>query len=112
MIPAEYQLNIYEGSNFNRAMIAKDDTDNPIDFTGYAAQMHLRETVGATTFIDWSSYLTLGTTDGTISLSVPYSATESFPFTKGVYDLELTTATNERFKLIRGVVNVINEVTR
>lgn len=114
MIPADYQLTIYEGDDFNRSITFKDDNDDLVDLTGYSSQMHIRNKVEDTAFIDWTSFITLGGVLGTIDINVPAVSTNyaNWSYYEGVYDLELTSGAGAKFKLIRGTISVIREVTR
>lgn len=112
MIPADYEITIYEGDDFNRSMTFRDDIGNPVNLTGYTAGMHIRNAIADAAKVDWTSYITLGGATGVININVPSANNLAWAFLTGVYDLELYAPSGAKFKLLRGSIQVIQEVTR
>lgn len=65
------------------------ETGLPVDLTDCTARLQLRDKTDAL-ILDVSEYLTIDGPAGTVTLSVPASATEAFPVAKLQFDIELT----------------------
>ncbi len=118
MTAGKYDFIMEQGSVYDQVFLYTDDSDNPIDLTGYTAKMMLREDFDST-----SSYLTLDTDDGslvlggvngTITCDVDATVTGALDFETAVYDLELYPAGVEAnaFKVVYGTVTLRLEVTK
>lgn len=88
--------------------------NSPVDLTGYTARMKIKDKVGGTV-LD-----TLDTTNGkivvdpagkTITLKLDAATTAAYAWTRGVYELEMVSATGEVTTLLRGTITVTKEVT-
>ena len=87
-------------------------TSGPVDLTGYTANLQIRPFPLSTTIdYDASSNIVLGGTAGTITLTIPATATAGFTFWQGVYDLILTSSAGVVTRLLMGSVTVIPGVT-
>lgn len=87
-------------------------SSGPVDLTGYSAALQIRAFPLSTTILyDASGNLTLGGTAGTISLSIPASATTGFTWWQGAYDLILTSPAGVVTRLLQGSVTVTPGVT-
>ena len=82
----------------------------PVDLTGYTADMKVRLTVNSPTVLYEASTangaIVLGGTAGTIALTIPASATSTFTFVRGVYNLTLTSSAGIVTRLLQGSVIV------
>jgi hypothetical protein len=79
----------------------------PVDLTGYTATMQIRAAPQAATVLyDASGDIVLGGTTGTITLTIPASATTDFTWWNGVYDLLLTDGSGNATRLLQGSVTV------
>lgn len=82
--------------------------NGPINITGYTAALQIRPYQLSTTILyDASSNITINGPLGQISLSIPASATETFTWWNGVYDLLLTSPDGSySVRLAQGKVQV------
>lgn len=84
----------------------------PIDLTGYTANLQFRANpLSSTILYDASVDLVLGGTAGTITLTIPASATALFTWWQAVYDLILTDSSGNVTRLLEGKVTVSPGVT-
>lgn len=81
-------------------------TITPVDLVGYTATLQIRQFVSGPLVVDLSSYIVLGGTAGTITLTVPSSVTAGFTWWNGVYDLLLTSSSGIATRLLQGSVTV------
>lgn len=86
-----------------------------VDLTGFTARMSIRDRAGAVVLHDMSTTdgsIVLDPLTGYIQLVIPESATKTFEWKRGMYDLELVDADGRVFKVISGDVTVDKEYTK
>lgn len=116
MTAGTYDIEIEIGVTFQLNIVWKDPDGNPIDNTGYDARMQVRHKYTSETalleFTTTNSRITLGGTDGRIS--VKGAAILSDPITEkyGVYDLEMIAPNGDVYRVLQGVVTFSPQVTR
>ena len=115
MTAGAYDFIIEQGSTFTRTITWKDANGNLIDLSSYTARMHLRRSadepktvIGLTTE---NGRISLGGSDGTVSLLISATDTEALDAITGVYDLEMVNGAVVT-KIIAGAFTVRKEVTR
>lgn len=87
-------------------------TAGPVDLTGYTAALQIRPFPLSTTILfDASADIVLGTTNGTITLTIAATDTATFTWWNGVYDLLLTDSSGVVTRLLQGSVTVTPGVT-
>lgn len=113
---AKYDIVCDQGATFSRELAWLDDSSNPVNLTGYTARMQVRETVESSSALlsltTENSRISLGGTNGKITLLV--SATDTAAVVAGhyVYDLEVVSGLGTVTRLIQGCFTVDAEVTR
>lgn len=87
--------------------------NTPVDLTGFAGRMEIKDKVGGTVLASTDDILviTVDNTAKTITLSITATDTAAISWMKGVYDLEMVSATGEVTSLLSGKVSVSKEVT-
>ena len=109
-LPGTYNLTIYQGQTYTQIIVwtagpglagaypnqtpPVGSTPIPVDLTGYTATMQFRpyQNPNAPLYYDASGDIILGGIAGTISLSIPSSATEDFTWFNAYYDFFSTRA--------------------
>lgn len=111
-----YDFYIEQGATFNQPLVWKDSSGTAVNVTGYTARMQIRKTVDATTVIltltTENGRITVGTSNGLITLLVSAADTAALTSFCGVYDLEVISPTGVVTRLLEGQVEVSKEVTR
>jgi hypothetical protein len=123
-LPGTYNLVIYQGQTYIQIIVwtagpglagafpnqtpAVGSTPIPVDLTGYTATMQIRaaQLLIAPLLYDASGDIILGGTSGTITLSIPSTATEDFTWFSGFYDLFLTSSQGIETPLLAGTVTI------
>lgn len=93
--------------------------NTPVDLTGYTARMAVKDKIGGTVLASTdvaaaplnTITVALNTTLNTITIGISATSTAAFSWTKGVYELELVSATGVVTSVIAGNVVVTKEVT-
>ena len=114
MTAAVYTFAIEQGADYDKPLVWRDSTGNPVNLTGYTARMQLRPSVSSdTVLLDLTTEnggITLGGATGEITLHFTESNTS--PLVKGgVYDLEMIIGGKVK-RLVQGSITVSREVTR
>lgn len=114
MTAAVYTFAIEQGTDYDKTLIWRDNTGNPVNLTGYTARMQLRPSVSSeTVLLDLTTEnggITLGGATGEITLHFTESNTS--PVVKGgVFDLEMIIGGKVK-RLVQGSITVSREVTR
>ena len=88
--------------------------DTPVDLTGYTARMSIKDKIGGAVLHSLTTEnggITIDTAAKTILLSIPAATTEDFTWSRGVYDLEMVSATGKVTRIISGRIVLSREVT-
>lgn len=109
-------IKIKKGSTYEHTFTYVDSAGAAKNVTGYSARMQIRGTIDDSSYIYQAlsgGDITVGTTDGKITLSIPAATTAAWTFASGVYDIELVSPGGKVIPLV-GVsrVTVTPEVTR
>lgn len=90
--------------------------NEPVPLVGYSARMQIRESVDSETVIYEASSSTgqivLNSNLGTITITIPASATTLFTFTTAVYAVELFDTNGKVIPFLVGNLTLVPEVTR
>lgn len=115
----EYNLEINQGSEWERTLILKDSTGAVINLTGYTAKMQIRALKDKNSQL----YDTLSTAvgnlrivitalEGKLVLKIPSTVSDNYTFIKGYYDLEIVTSTGLVTRILEGNVSINKNVTK
>ena len=113
-----YNITADQGSTFSRTIVWKDPAKKPILMHGYTARMKVRKSNSDPTVVleltTENGGISLGETDGTITILASDETMRDIPSDKYVYDLELAgpDANIYVYKLLYGNFVVRAEVTR
>jgi hypothetical protein len=119
MSAASVDLSVEQGAYWDQQLVWKDANGDPVDLTGYTADMQVRENILSPTVIveltTENDKITLGGALGTIDLVLTAAETAALGGDGShswVYDLQLNPADDEKVVLARGRFNVVGAVTR
>jgi len=108
---------IEQGATFSKVLTLKDSAGTVINLTGYAAgEMDLRTDHNASsaflTLTTGNSRMALGGSAGTVTLTISASDSSALDVQDGVYDLELTDASSNIFRILEGTFQVRPQVSK
>ena len=113
---AEYNFKVNQGADLTVPFLLIDDSGKGIDLTGYTAAMQVRIRVYSTEAVDTltseNGRLVIDASEGRITAKFPHEITETYPAQTLVYDIEITSAENEKTRILQGKIIVSAEVTR
>ena len=108
-------IELEQGTTFDRTITYRDSASNPIDLTGYTARMKIKEYASDTSplleLTTENSKIVLGGAAGTIRLIITDTETASFTFDEALYDLELIDGSSNVSRLLKGKIILLEEVT-
>lgn len=111
-----YNITIEQGATFRLSLVWKDGAGSPVNLTGYTARMQVRRSYPDTStqlnLTTENGGITLGGAAGTIEVVGDATKTDDIAAAKGVYDLELVSASGVVTRLVEGKVTIKPEVTR
>jgi hypothetical protein len=114
MAAGEYSFTIECGTDWTLTLTHKDSSGNAIDNSSYSANMDIKSAVGGSLIENLSSSggeITLGGSNGRITLSLTDVETSAISAGRYVYDLELTDGGGLIERLIEGNVTFKGQVT-
>lgn len=105
----KYDISVKCGADFEMDCIYAEDDETPIDMSGWVIESQLREFPEARDYFTF----TASADESGIHLFMPYTDTLKIPYTRGVYDIFMTSPDNAtRVKLISGRAFVEPRSTR
>jgi len=108
---------IEQGATFSHTLTLKDSSSSVVNLTGYTgAEMDLRADPEASssliTLTTGNGRIALGASAGTVTLTISASDTGSLTATEGVYDLEITDASSNVFRILEGTFTIRRGISR
>lgn len=108
-------ITIAQGTDGGLRWLVEDSNGDPYVFSGWTVAAQIRDSAGDSTILHTFS-TALGTasagSDGYVTITWTHAATSAWTFTRGVYDIELTSGAGNVSRLDGGRVTVTREVTR
>lgn len=115
MSAAVHNFDIEQGTSLVKQIVWKDSNGSPINLTGYTARMQVRPNVDSEVLLELSTTngrIVITPLTGTITLNFTPANTVGTYWTKGKYDLEMTSGNGFVTRLIKGTINLSKEITR
>jgi hypothetical protein len=116
MSAAVYNFEVLQGTSLVKSVVWKNDTGTPVNLTGYTAKMQVRETADSEdVLLELSTALgniQITPAQGKVTLIFSPDDTSGAYWTRGRYDLELTSGTGFVTRLIQGKFSLSKEITR
>lgn len=116
-MPATYNIEVPKGEDWSITLTWYTSTTKTTtqDLTGWSAEMQVRERHSSTaivTTLSSTGEITLGSTAGTIVLSIASSVSNAIDTGRKVYDLEMTDTGGDITRLLEGDIDFTPNVTR
>lgn len=111
---AIYDFTLDAGTDTDVTFTYNDTDGNPINLSGYSADMELKSAPGGSTALTLSTgngKIALGGAAGTVTVSFSSTDSTSLTLPTYVYDIELTDGSSLVTRLVQGTITVSPEVT-
>ena len=105
------EITIEQYSDFSTTVNVDDIQGNPMNLTGYSASSQIRKSYYSTTATSFDASISNALT-GEITLSLPSANTGDLSAGRYVYDLVITSPTNEKTRVVEGIAVVTPGVTK
>jgi len=109
---AKANIVIDQGSDYSTIITVTDDDGDAVDLTGYTGSGQMRKHYTSETKTDFNISFASPRFSGKVEISMARDVTETLEPGRYVYDVEITSASNIRSRLVEGIVTVTPEVTR
>ena len=113
---ARYDFKLNQGTDLTVPFFLTDEQGQPLNLSGYSAQMQLRANGYTGSLVDTlttsNGSLQIEPSEGSLSLVFTHEKTEKYPATSLAYDIELISAANQITRVVEGKITVSPEVTR
>lgn len=103
-------LIIDQGATYNTTVTLTDSNGDVINLTGYSGAAQMRKSYTSSTA--YSFDVLIGSTNGTITLSMAANTTAGIPGGRYLYDVELTDTAQNISRVFEGIVTVNPNITR
>jgi len=115
-LPFHKDFNIYQGQNWGCTLIRKDSNRDPVDLTGWTAQMQIRRRKGGDVLYDLTSDpaagITITAATGTVAIALTAAQTAAIKVGNLVYDFFMVNAgATETVCILEGELTVHQAVT-
>lgn len=111
-----YNILVDQGATYTLAVTYKDSSGTAINLTGYTAAMQLRYSYDSATAVlslsSPSNGIVITGASGLVTITISANQTAALSADTFLYDLEITSPTTVKTRLIQGVVVVSAEVTK
>lgn len=104
-------LVIDQGTTFNSIVTLTDQTGTVLNLTGYTVASQFRKSYQSSTAISFNASI-YDATAGKVQLQLTPAATIGVKAGRYLYDIELTSSTNERIRALEGLVILTPEITK
>jgi len=116
MAAATYDFEIEQGATLLKPIVWKDSTGSAVNLTGYTAKMQVRKSASSDEILlelsTTNGKLTITPLTGTTTMVFSAATTAAITWSRGKYDLELTSSDGNVTRLIEGEITVSKEITR
>lgn len=105
--------NIYldAGSDYSNIITLDSAGGAPLDLTGYTVKSQMRKSYSSSTVYTFTATI-FNAVAGQIQLSMTASQTEVIPPGRWLYDVEITSSTGARRRVVEGLVIVTPQITQ
>ena len=104
-------LYVDQGSDFSAIVTLNNQDGTPINLTGFTIKSQFRKSYQSSTAVDFTVSI-FDATKGKIRMQLPANASSAVQAGRYLYDVEITSPTNERKRALEGIVVLTPEITR
>jgi hypothetical protein len=103
-------ITVDQGTTFSTTITLTDDNGDPIDLTDYTGRSQMRKHYTSSNSVSFT--VSLGGTNGVVSLGLTSTQTANLTPGRYVYDVEVVSSANVVSRIVEGIVTITPEVTR
>ena len=100
-----------QGTDFETTIDIAGADGNPVDLTGYVIAGQVRKAYTSSTAHNFVASVTVPTS-GTVNIQLTNASTSNMKAGRYVYDVEMTSPSGVKTRVIEGILEITAEVTR
>lgn len=104
-------LYVDQGSFFRTNVTVSSTSGTPLDLTGYTVASQMRKSYQSSTAYNFTSSIT-NAIQGRVRIELSSETSRTIPAGRYLYDLEVTSPTGEKTRVVEGLVIVNPEITK
>ena len=104
-------LYIDAGADYSIIVTANQGNGDPLNLTGYTVKSQVRKSYASPTAYDFTASI-FAATSGKIRLSMTAAQTSAIKPGRYLYDVEITSANNEKRRVLEGIIIITPEITQ
>jgi hypothetical protein len=106
-------LYIDQGTTFSTIIDLTNQDGSPMNLTGFTIQAQIRKSYQSSTFTNFTASVYGTPTNGQIRLQLTPSVSSAMRAGRYLYDIEITnTTTQDKYRVLEGIVVISPEITR
>lgn len=104
-------LYVDQGAFFRTYVTVANTNGTPLDLTGFTAASQMRKSYQSTTAYNFTTSIS-NPTQGRVRVELLSEQSRVIPAGKYLYDIEVTSPTGERTRVVEGIVLINPEITK
>ncbi len=104
-------LYVDQGSFFRTNVTVSSTNGTPLDLTGYTVASQMRKSYQSSTAYSFTSSIT-NAIQGRVRMELASETSRTIPAGRYLYDLEVTSPTGEKTRVVEGLVIINPEITK
>lgn len=102
---------IDQGSDYSNIITVASTNGSPLDLTGYSAASQLRKSYSSSTAYNFTSSI-YNAVQGKVRIQLSAEQSEAIPPGRYLYDLEVTSPSGGKKRVVEGIVTVLPQITK
>jgi hypothetical protein len=99
------------GANYSKIITVSANSGGPLDLTGYTVKSQIRKSYTSTTAYTFTASV-LDAATGKLRLQLNAEQTGAIPPGRYLYDVEITSTSGNKSRVVEGIVTVTPEITQ
>ena len=99
------------GSDYSNIITVADINGQPIDLTGFTVASQMRKSYSSCVAYNFTATIYIAA-DGMVRLQLPAAQSSVIPAGRWLYDVEITSASGARTRVVEGIVTITPQITQ
>jgi hypothetical protein len=99
------------GSDYSNIITVSATNGQALNLTGYTVASQMRKSYGSSTVFNFTSSV-YEAANGKVRLQLPAATSSSIPAGRWLYDVEITSPSGTKTRVVEGIVTITPEITR
>lgn len=99
------------GSNYSNIITVRATNGLPLDLTSYTVKSQMRKSYTSSTYHNFTATI-YNAVNGQVKLELTATQSEAIPPGRWLYDVEITSASGTKTRVVEGIVTVTPQITQ